>query len=466
MNEAREIDTPIATTTKLDMEEAGASIEQKVYMGMIGSLLYLTASRPDIVFSVELCTKFQANPKESHLKSIKRIFKYLKGTTDLGLWYSKGSNFNLVGYADADYVGYLVIMKCTTCMAHFLGTCLISWSTKKQNFVALSTVEAEYMVVGSCGAQLLWIKQQLLDFGLNVESCHYHITHPFVFSPPTIILIFVDGIAHVLSLNGLPHSPTVEENRVLVLPLEASSEWESREHATIRVALDRLANWSSVSHNHFLPFFTELCPMAYDGIHVPLSIDTPEEISLANIKPTKGNRHLTTLNRKCVSNSVSESYPPIANPSISGVRVPQTRQKRRQAEADLASAMEASKRTRASTRTLPTTPDIAISDDDIVLSRVRRGKYIPLKSSCSKPMPTPKAMKSYFSKPSLKFVPKVASLISSSCSLSGSNAKNLTSPILQHHPLSLIESFTSISSQFLEEEWSLDLGSSDGYVTV
>ncbi|WMV09254.1 hypothetical protein MTR67_002639 [Solanum verrucosum] len=239
--------------------------------------------------------------------------------------------------------------------------------------------------------------------------------------------------------------PTVEENRVLDLPLvlppEASSEGESREHATIKVTLYGLANWSSVSHNHFLPFFTELCPMAYNGIPVPLSIDTPEEIALANIEPTKGNRHLTTLNRKCASNPVSESSLPTTNPSISGVRVPQTRQKRHQAEADLASAMEASKRTHASTRTLPTTPDIVISDDDIVLSRVRRGKHIALKSSCSKPMPTLKAMKSSFSKPSSKFVPKVrssrnsvstsknkhvASPISSSCSLSGSNAKNLT----------------------------------------
>jgi len=127
MNEAREIDTPIATATKLDIDETGESIEQKVYMGMIGSLLYLTTSRPDIVFSVGLCARFQANPKESHLKSVKRIFRYLKRTTDMGLWYSKGSNFNLFGYADADYAGYLVDKKSTT--AHFLGTCLISWST-------------------------------------------------------------------------------------------------------------------------------------------------------------------------------------------------------------------------------------------------------------------------------------------------------------------------------------------------
>ncbi|XP_070014149.1 secreted RxLR effector protein 161-like [Nicotiana sylvestris] len=119
---------------------------------MIGSLLYLTASRTDIVFSVGLCALFQANPKESHLTAIKRILRYLKGTTDLCLWYPKGSNFNLVGYVDADYAGFLVDRKSTSGMAHFLGSCLVSWATKKQNSMALSTAEAEYVVTASCCA--------------------------------------------------------------------------------------------------------------------------------------------------------------------------------------------------------------------------------------------------------------------------------------------------------------------------
>ena len=149
MEETKEINTPITTTIKLDLDETGSDVEQKLYRGMIGSLLYLIATIPDIVFSVGLCARFQANPKESHLKSVKRIFRYLKGTSDLGLWYPKGSNFNLVGYSDADYVGYLVDRKSTTGMAHFLGSCLITWSTKKQNSVALSTAEAEYVAAGS-----------------------------------------------------------------------------------------------------------------------------------------------------------------------------------------------------------------------------------------------------------------------------------------------------------------------------
>ncbi|XP_070018368.1 secreted RxLR effector protein 161-like [Nicotiana sylvestris] len=158
MEESKEIDIPIATATKLDIDEPGLSVDQKLYRGMIGSLLHLTTSRPDIIFNVGLCARFQANPKESHLTAVKRILRYLKGTTDLYIWYSKGSNFSLVGYADADYAGFLVDRKSTSGMARFLGSCLVSWATKKQNLVALSTAEVEYVAAASCCAQLLWIK--------------------------------------------------------------------------------------------------------------------------------------------------------------------------------------------------------------------------------------------------------------------------------------------------------------------
>lgn len=152
MEEAKEISTPIATATKLDLDETGSDVEQKLYRGIKGSLLYLTASRTDIVFSVGICARFQAKPKESRLKYVKRIFSYLKETSDLGLWYPKDSHFKLVGYSITDYAGYLVDRKRSTGMAHFVGSYLITRSTKKQNSVALSTAEDEYVVVGSCCA--------------------------------------------------------------------------------------------------------------------------------------------------------------------------------------------------------------------------------------------------------------------------------------------------------------------------
>jgi len=124
---------------------------------MIGSLLYLTASRPDIVLSVGLCARFQSKSKETYLKAVKRILRYLKHTHDLALWCPRGYNFDLIGYADPDCAGFLVDRKSTAGIAHFLGPCLVSWATKKQHLVAMSTAEVEYVGASSCNAQLLWI---------------------------------------------------------------------------------------------------------------------------------------------------------------------------------------------------------------------------------------------------------------------------------------------------------------------
>ncbi|XP_070019614.1 secreted RxLR effector protein 161-like [Nicotiana sylvestris] len=118
-------------------------------MGIIRSLLYLTTSRTNIVFSVELHARFQSIPEESHLKVAKRILRYFKGTQNLVLYYTSGENFNLIGYADTDYAGYLVDRKSTSGMTHFLESCFISWCTRKQNSVALSTAEKEYDAAAS-----------------------------------------------------------------------------------------------------------------------------------------------------------------------------------------------------------------------------------------------------------------------------------------------------------------------------
>jgi hypothetical protein len=126
---------------------------------MISSLLYLTASRPDIMFSVYLCARFQSCPKESHLIAVKRIFRYLLGTIDLGLWYPKSKSFDLISYTDADFAGCKIDWKSTSGTCHFLGHSLVSWFSKKQNSVALSMAEAEYIAAGSCCAQSLYIKQ-------------------------------------------------------------------------------------------------------------------------------------------------------------------------------------------------------------------------------------------------------------------------------------------------------------------
>ena len=126
MEEAKTMKTPMSSSIKLDKDEKGKSINSTMYRGMIGSLIYLTASRPDIMYSVCLCAKFQSYTKESHLSVVKRILIYLKGTMDIGLWYPKGDNFELIGFLDADFADCKVERKSTSGTCHFLGHSLVS----------------------------------------------------------------------------------------------------------------------------------------------------------------------------------------------------------------------------------------------------------------------------------------------------------------------------------------------------
>jgi hypothetical protein len=131
MTDAKPIKTPMALNGHLDLNEEGKSVDQKVYHSMICCLLYLYASRSDIMLSVCMFPRFQANPKECHLMSIKRILRYLVHTPNLGLWYPKGSTFDLLGYSDSDYTSCKVDRKITTGTCQFLGRSLVSWSSKK-----------------------------------------------------------------------------------------------------------------------------------------------------------------------------------------------------------------------------------------------------------------------------------------------------------------------------------------------
>jgi hypothetical protein len=164
------IKTPMALNGHLDLNEEGKLVDQKVFRSMIISLLYLCASRPDIMLSVCMCARFHVNPKECHLMAVKRIFRYLVHTPNLGLWHPKGSTFDLLGYSDSDYAGCKVDQKSTTGTCQFFGRSLVSWSSKKQNSVALSMAEAEYVAAGACCAQLLWVKQTLSDYGCEFSK--------------------------------------------------------------------------------------------------------------------------------------------------------------------------------------------------------------------------------------------------------------------------------------------------------
>ncbi|GJY21433.1 putative ribonuclease H-like domain-containing protein [Tanacetum coccineum] len=151
--------TPMETQKLLLKDEDGEEVDVHLYRSMIGSLMYLTSSRPDIMFAVCACARYQVNPKVSHLHAVKRIFRYLKGQPKLGLWYPKDSPFDLVAYTDSDYAGASLDRKSTTGGCQFLGSRLISWQCKKQIVVENSTTEAEYVAASSCCGQL----QALMD---------------------------------------------------------------------------------------------------------------------------------------------------------------------------------------------------------------------------------------------------------------------------------------------------------------
>ncbi|GJW73309.1 retrovirus-related pol polyprotein from transposon TNT 1-94 [Tanacetum coccineum] len=165
MDSCDPVDTPMVDRLKLDEDPLGTPVDQTRFRSMVGSLMYLTASRPDLVFAVCMCARYQASPTKKHLEALKRVFRYLRGTINWGLWYPKDTAMALTAYADADHAGCQDTRRSTSGSAQFLGDKLVSWSSKKQKSTAISTTEAEYIAMSGCCAQILWMRSQLSDYG-------------------------------------------------------------------------------------------------------------------------------------------------------------------------------------------------------------------------------------------------------------------------------------------------------------
>ncbi|GJR13731.1 retrovirus-related pol polyprotein from transposon TNT 1-94 [Tanacetum coccineum] len=170
MEKGQSIGTPMAMKPKLDADLSGEPVDQTDYRSKIGSLMYLTSSRPDIVQAVCYCARYQARPTEKHLKEVKRIFRYLRGTIHMGLWYPKGSGFELTAFSDADHAGCIDTRKSTSGGIQFLGDKLVSWMSKKQDCTAMSSAEAEYVALSASCAQVMWMRTQLKDYGFNYNK--------------------------------------------------------------------------------------------------------------------------------------------------------------------------------------------------------------------------------------------------------------------------------------------------------
>jgi hypothetical protein len=163
MEDCKPATTHMKTSCKLSKDDDSNSTDQRQYRSMIGSLLYVTASKLDVMQEVGQVSRFQAAPKESHVLAVKRIFRYLKGTEEFGLWYPKGKDISLIAYTDVDWAGCIDDRRSTSGAVFYLGECLVSWLSKKQSSVSLSTAEAEYIAAASCCTQVLWMKQTLTD---------------------------------------------------------------------------------------------------------------------------------------------------------------------------------------------------------------------------------------------------------------------------------------------------------------
>ncbi|GJX69075.1 hypothetical protein Tco_0304802 [Tanacetum coccineum] len=149
---------------KLDEDPLGIPVDQTRFRSMVGSLMYLTASRPDLVFVVCMCARYHASPTKKRLEALKWVFRYLRGTINWGLWCLKDTAMALTAYADADHAGCQDTGRSTSGSAQFLGDKLVSWSSNKQKSTAILTTEVEYIAMSDCCAQILWRRSQLSDY--------------------------------------------------------------------------------------------------------------------------------------------------------------------------------------------------------------------------------------------------------------------------------------------------------------
>ncbi|GKD10725.1 retrovirus-related pol polyprotein from transposon TNT 1-94, partial [Tanacetum coccineum] len=153
-----QMDTPMVEKSKLDEDTQGKAVNPTHYHGMVDTLMYLTSSRPDLVYVVYMCAQYQAQPTEKHLHAVKRIFQYLRGIVNRGLWYSKDSAIALAAFADADHAGCQDTRCSTFGSMKLLGDRLASWLSKRQKSAAISSTKAKYIDLSGCYAQVLWMR--------------------------------------------------------------------------------------------------------------------------------------------------------------------------------------------------------------------------------------------------------------------------------------------------------------------
>lgn len=171
MEQSNSVKNPIVPGNRLSIDEGGTRINSTVYKQMVGSLMYLTATRPDLMYVVSLIARFMEAPTVLHQQAVKRVFRYLKGTTELGILYRKGGEGSLFAYSDSDYAGDLDGRKSTSGYVFKMSSGAVAWSSKKQPVVSLSTTEAEFIAAAACACQSVWMQRVLGKLGLKQSKC-------------------------------------------------------------------------------------------------------------------------------------------------------------------------------------------------------------------------------------------------------------------------------------------------------
>ncbi|KAG8499381.1 hypothetical protein CXB51_005990 [Gossypium anomalum] len=156
MENCKPTNTPMAVGAKLSSQEGYEHISEADYRSLVGCLLYLTATRPDIMYSVSVLSRFMYCCNKLHLQAAKRVLRYIKGTLSYGLKFSRNEDLKLIGYTDSDWAGSKDDMKSTSGYAFTLGSAMFCWSSKKQSIVAQSTAEAEYVAAAGAINQAIW----------------------------------------------------------------------------------------------------------------------------------------------------------------------------------------------------------------------------------------------------------------------------------------------------------------------
>ncbi|GKV11936.1 hypothetical protein SLEP1_g23148 [Rubroshorea leprosula] len=170
LKEGKKCSTPLDINIRLRRDEGSLLSNPQPYRVLVGSLIYLTITRPDIAFAVGLVSRFMQAPRKPHLEAAKKILKYVNTTLDMGLFYKKEANFSLLGFTDADFGGDLADRKSTSGYVFLYGGTSISWCSKKQDSVSLSTTEAEYKASALAAQECVWLRRLIEDLDSPIQG--------------------------------------------------------------------------------------------------------------------------------------------------------------------------------------------------------------------------------------------------------------------------------------------------------